>query len=82
MELRKVVKAGKQDAKESVKQLFDWLEGLEPQATMKGPPMTGPAAKEAKIPTVSFSSCLNRAQLLCSLDDVDVFSRFQKKNSV
>ena len=34
-ELLKAVKAGKDDALEMLVDLFDWLDGLEPQPTMK-----------------------------------------------
>jgi hypothetical protein len=69
MELRKVVKVAEQEAKETVRRLFGWMEGLEPQTTIKNPPMTGPAAKEAKIPAVSF----HPARLFCSSNDMVVF---------
>jgi hypothetical protein len=50
VELCEEVKAAKQDALETVVELFDWLGGLELQPTMKIPPMARSAAKEAKIP--------------------------------
>jgi len=44
------MKAAEQDALERVKELFDWLEGLEPKPTTTIPPEARPAAKEAKTP--------------------------------
>jgi len=48
--LRKLMKAAEQDALEMVKELFNWMEGLEPNPTTTIPPKAQPAAKEAKIP--------------------------------
>ena len=70
MELLKVMKAAEQGALEMVTELFDWLEGLEPQQIS---PVARPPSMEAKNPPVSFSPCLHRARLLCSLNDVNAF---------
>jgi len=47
--LREFMKAAEQDALEMVKELFDWLEGLEPKPTTTIPLEARPAAKEAEI---------------------------------
>lgn len=54
MELRKVVKTAEQDALETIVELFDWMDGLEPQTTTAIPLTARPDAKEAKNPVVSF----------------------------
>ena len=64
MELRKVVKAAKRGALESIAELFDWLGGLEPLTTTEIPLESLPAAKEAMNPAVSLSPGLHHAQLV------------------
>ncbi len=78
MELRKVVKAAERDALETIVELFDWLDGLEPLTANKISLTARPAAKETMNPAVSLSPCLHHARVLCSLNDVDPLSRFQK----
>ena len=55
MELHKVVKFAEQGALETIAELFDWLDGLEPLNTIKIPLTAQPAAKEAMNPVVSIS---------------------------
>ena len=62
-------------ALERIVELFDWLDGLEPLTTTKIPLTERPAATEAMNPVVSLSPC---SRVLCSFNDVDALSRFQK----
>jgi len=67
----KAVKASEESALDMLVELFDWLDGLEPQPTTVGnvnaiadthPPMDQTVASEANHPAVSSSTCLHLAR--------------------
>lgn len=92
-DLRKAVKTGEKNALGMLVDLFDWLDGLEPQPTMEMFPLSGePQMIAAKIanapaPIVAANQKTNSVRLhlaytFClnspSLNDPNTFSNFQK----
>ncbi len=77
--LCKAVKASEESALDTLVELFDWLDGLEPQPMMENAPRSmGQAAANQEKDPVSLHLIDSFYFQITSLNDVNAFSHFQK----